>query len=120
MRTNSASCVKVAKARSSIELNCGAAVLLNLKLRRPGIEFSAGQCRMKQSGRLGVERNFDLSQSFVSIEVGTYVLKRHRFLGIGEFNSDELLGLAQHFFRHAQRRRRWRGEGVAMRELARE
>src|SRR6185503_7701835 len=64
---------------------------------------------MKQGGRLGIERNVDLAKCLVTVEVGAYVLKRHGFLGVAEFDADKFLGLVQHVFRYAQRCGRWRG-----------
>jgi len=56
---------------------------------------------MKCSGGLGIERNVDLPQCFVSFQVGVDVVQRHRFLRIGKLDANQLFGIAHHIFRDA-------------------
>src|SRR5258705_13892860 len=63
---------------------------------------------MKQGRRFGIERNIDFPECLITVEVCAYVLKRHRFMGVTEFNADKFLGLMQHVLRYSQRRGRWR------------
>ena len=59
---------------------------------------------MKQNRRLGFQRHVDLAQVFVAGERAIDARQGHGLLGIGQFDTDELLGGVQRLFLHAQRR----------------
>ena len=58
----------------------------------------------------GVERDVDLPDRFVRVEVAVDATERHRFLRVSELDSDQLFRLVHHLFGDARRwsRRRTR------------
>ncbi len=72
------------------------------KLRLVNVELFA-RARWVESDRgLSVERDVDLSDCFVRVEVAVDATERHRFLRVSELDSDQLFRLVHHFFGDAR------------------
>jgi len=66
----------------------------------------SGQGRMKNNGRLGIERHLELAHDFITVQVGIYAALRHCFLSVSKLKADDLLSGAHHIFGDAHWLRR--------------
>jgi hypothetical protein len=114
-RSNPAGCDKSRKRRNRLE--CDAlgrlADVHDLRSRgviephprsRASLRLFAGQERSELNCRLRVERDVDLPQRFVILEVAVDVPQHHLFFGIGELKAIHLFSALDRFFSESQRR----------------
>ncbi len=62
---------------------------------------------MEGDGRFGIERDIDLADGFIRVEISINTAERHGFLRVSELDADEFFRLVHHLFGDA-RRRGWR------------